>query len=239
MSRDEFMRELEYLLQDISEEDKADAVQYYRDYFEEAGPEREAEVVREFGSPERIAAIIRSDIAGNLEAGGEFTERGYEDERFRDPNYQMTKRMDLPEVGKESDSGPGVKEMEGPRTSKLLKVILWIVLIITAVPSVFGIGGGLVGIIGGLLGILAALVISIAAVTVAFLIAGVVLLIFGIVTVVVHPLNGILILGIGILLLGIGILALALAVLFYGKFIPFLFRGIVNAISRLFHRKRG
>ena len=35
MTRDEFMKELAYLLQDIQDEDKDDAVQYYTDYFEE------------------------------------------------------------------------------------------------------------------------------------------------------------------------------------------------------------
>ena len=63
MTRDGFMKELAYLLQDIQDEDKEDALQYYMDYFDEAGPEREDEVIRELGSPERIAAIIRSDIA--------------------------------------------------------------------------------------------------------------------------------------------------------------------------------
>ena len=89
MTRDEFMKELAYLLQDIQDEDKDDAVQYYTDYFEEAGPDKEAEVIQELGSPERIAAIIRADIAGHLESGGEFTEQGYQDERFRDPGYAM------------------------------------------------------------------------------------------------------------------------------------------------------
>ena len=34
MNREEFMKELEYLLMDIPEEDKQDAVAYYRDYLE-------------------------------------------------------------------------------------------------------------------------------------------------------------------------------------------------------------
>ena len=63
MTRDEFMKELAYLLQDIQDEDKDDAVQYYTDYFEEAGPDKEAEVIQELGSPERIAAMIRADHA--------------------------------------------------------------------------------------------------------------------------------------------------------------------------------
>ena len=66
MTRDAFMRELEYLLQDVQDDEKEEALQYYRDYIDEAGPENEEQVIREFGSPERVAAIIRSDLAGNL-----------------------------------------------------------------------------------------------------------------------------------------------------------------------------
>ena len=77
MSREEFMRRLEYLLSDIPDEEKSDAIGYYRDYLEEAGWENEEQVIKDFGSPERIAAIIRTEISGNLEDGGEFTEKGY------------------------------------------------------------------------------------------------------------------------------------------------------------------
>ena len=41
MKKEEFMRELEYLLQDIPEEEKEDAIAYYRDYLEEAGADKE------------------------------------------------------------------------------------------------------------------------------------------------------------------------------------------------------
>ena len=76
MSRETFMKELEYLLQDIGEEERADALAYYRDYLDEAGPEREEQALAEFGSPERVAAMIRASIDGNMEEGGEFTETG-------------------------------------------------------------------------------------------------------------------------------------------------------------------
>ncbi len=118
MTRDEFMKELAYLLQDIQDEDKDDAVQYYTDYFEEAGPDKEAEVIQELGSPERIAAIIRADIAGHLESGGEFTEQGYQDERFRDPGYAMAKRLDLPEEQENGarEGAAGDRAITGNRT---------------------------------------------------------------------------------------------------------------------------
>ena len=112
MNRNEFMERLEYLLSDIPQEEKADAIAYYRDYLEEAGDDA-GKAIQDFGSPERIAAMIRSELAGNLEDGGEFTERGYEDERFRDPSYQVAKRLDLPEEGEKDPSGSGWQQASG------------------------------------------------------------------------------------------------------------------------------
>ena len=54
-----FIKELEYLLQDIPDEEREEAIAYYRDYLEEAGSDNEEKVIEEFGSPERAAALIR------------------------------------------------------------------------------------------------------------------------------------------------------------------------------------
>lgn len=97
MRKEEFLKQLEYLLQDIPDADRDEAMAYYRDYLEEAGTENEDQVIEEFGSPERVAAIIRADVTGNLKEGGAFTENGYEDERFRDPNFQVVKHLELPD----------------------------------------------------------------------------------------------------------------------------------------------
>lgn len=101
MSREEFMKKLAYLLSDISEEEREDALLYYEDYFDEAGEEKEEEVIRELGSPERVASIIRHSAQG-ISDGGSFTETGFEDERFRDPNFELAKRLDLPDVVEQS-----------------------------------------------------------------------------------------------------------------------------------------
>ncbi len=242
MSRDEFMRELEYLLQDIPEKEKADAIEYYRDYLEEAGPEHEEEVIREFGSPERIAAIIRSDISGDLKDGGEFTDNGYQDERFKDPNYQMAKRFDFPEVSdyKENSGYKEKHERKGgfSRSSRRRNIILWIILIIVASPLLSGIGGVLAGLVSVLFGLLVTAVVGVGAITVVLLAAGVAMVPAGFVSMAIHPISGILLLGLGILFLGLGLLALAASGAFYGKFLPFLFRSCMNAVSSLFHRRR-
>ncbi|MCM1126449.1 MAG: DUF1700 domain-containing protein [Lachnospiraceae bacterium] len=76
MSRWEFMRRLESLLSDISPNEREEALQYYNDYFNDAGRENEQEVIRALGSPEQVAKIVKDGLADNLEAG-EFTENGF------------------------------------------------------------------------------------------------------------------------------------------------------------------
>ena len=76
MSKKEFLDQLAYLLQDIAPEERDDAIGYYVDYFEEAGPEREQQVIEELGSPEKIAAMIRDSLNGTT-GEDEYTENGY------------------------------------------------------------------------------------------------------------------------------------------------------------------
>jgi len=47
MNREEFMAKLKALLGDIPAEEREEALQYYEDYFDDAGADNEAEVIRE------------------------------------------------------------------------------------------------------------------------------------------------------------------------------------------------
>ena len=44
MNKEEFLKRLEQLLSDISEEERADALAFYRSYFEDAGIGNEASI---------------------------------------------------------------------------------------------------------------------------------------------------------------------------------------------------
>ena len=81
MDRAQFMKQLERLLSDISEAEKQEALAYYNSYFDEAGPENEASVIRELGSPGKVAAIIKADLDESNEEYAQYTENGYEDLR--------------------------------------------------------------------------------------------------------------------------------------------------------------
>ena len=76
MSRWEFMRQLESLLSDIPPGEREEALQYYNDYFNDAGRENEQEVIKALGSPMQVAGIVKEGLGENS-ASGEFTESGY------------------------------------------------------------------------------------------------------------------------------------------------------------------
>ena len=49
MNRTDFMTQLEYLLQSISPSEREEALQYYNDYFDDAGEENERSEERRVG----------------------------------------------------------------------------------------------------------------------------------------------------------------------------------------------
>ena len=60
MTRQEFMTALRDKLILLSPEEREDAVQFYEEYFDEAGAENEQAVLTELGSPEALAEKILS-----------------------------------------------------------------------------------------------------------------------------------------------------------------------------------
>ena len=68
MSKEEFLSRLEQLLSGISEEERSDALAFYRSYFEDAGEGNEASIIKELESPEKVAEAIKANL-GIAESG--------------------------------------------------------------------------------------------------------------------------------------------------------------------------
>lgn len=58
MTKKEYLSELESHLVSISEEERTNAIQFYDEYFEDAGPENEQQVISELGKPFSLAKSI-------------------------------------------------------------------------------------------------------------------------------------------------------------------------------------
>lgn len=58
MTRQEYMQQLATLLAAMPEAERRDALDYYEEYFDAAGPEKEAQTIQELGSPRNVAEKI-------------------------------------------------------------------------------------------------------------------------------------------------------------------------------------
>lgn len=225
MNRKKFMHELERLLKDIPAGEREEAIQYYNDYFDDAGEENEARVIEELGSPAQVARTIRE---GMSESGGEYTERGYEDERFRN-RHEVT--ADHQETEKE-------KTVQKQANANLWKILCIILLCILLCPIIIPIGVALLAVAAAVvIGIIGIAIASVAA-AFALPIAGIATIAFGMYKLFLVPAVGVALGGVGCLLLAVGILVCLFALWIFSKVLPVCIRGMV-ALIRYPFRKAG
>ncbi len=229
MDRAQFMRELENLLADIPETERREALEFYDNYFDDAGPENEASVIQELGSPQKVAAIIKEDLKGSTERYeyGEYTEHGYEDPRMKEAGQMPEKygadrkRNSFFRKGNQAVLilavialvfiSPFIKGMLG----LALKIVLTIVLLPFVLVAVLGLGsfGLLIGGIGAV------------AVGIGFCVSA--------------PAAGVLAMGIGCLLIALGLLMVLATMKTATALVPKWFRKITDFGNKLLYRKKG
>ena len=230
MTRQEYMTHLEKLLWDISEGERQEALQYYNDYFEDAGEGNEEEVIQTLGSPIQVARKIK---AGFQEASAEYSELGYEDVRFRDTREVLVQEeMENWNETEQSLYDKFVrKESKGFNGWKVVAILL---LCIIALPVILPLGVALVATILALVVAAGAVVFSMALAGVGIGFAGLVLLGAGLAKLFLSPAVGLTVTGAGCILLAIGLL-MTLFFLWCGiRILPGLLRGIVELIRKLF-----
>jgi len=62
MNKAEFLHQLEQLLNDVPSHERAEALNYYEEYFTDAGVENEQRILLELGSPWQVAQSIRDGL---------------------------------------------------------------------------------------------------------------------------------------------------------------------------------
>ena len=228
MTRAEFMKKLKNLLSDIPEGEREEALNYYEDYFDDAGKENEEEVVCSLGSPEKVAKTIRDGLTDSVCAQGEFSETGYsgygEEEKDEVITYGTPEKQKFSERVKQRGNG-----------SLILLLILAIFALPILGPIIIGIGSALLGVLAAAVVVLFALVI----VGIAFLVAGATVFAAAIGCLFVTPAVAAILLGLSLLLIGIGMLITVLGIWVSTKAVPPVIRGIVRGIRNIFTKKEG
>lgn len=220
MNRVDFLKQLESLLQNISPAEREEALQYYNDYFDDAGEENEQSVLEALGTPAKVAENIKRDLYGS----------GYGDN-----TYQRAP------VGDRAVVRYQPVKAEPPKQDNKLSagwIALIVVLCVFASPIILSVGAGVLGTLLGLAATWFGLILGFGVTALALIAVMLVLLVVGIMCMVYSPLVGVGVIGGGFICGGLGILFLMLTVAMAGIATPAICQGIVWICRKLFGKNQ-
>ena len=220
MNREDFLMRLSSLLQDVSEAEREEALQYYEDHFDDEGKDKEEEIIDSLGSTAEVAKNIKKELFG-IET----------EEEISREDRKLTKY------------GSQAKREEEQKKATL-PTWVWVLIVI----SLILLSPGIIGSVGTVIAVICALAVAWFSMILGFGMAAVVLLvvmvglfIVGFAGVTVSPMGTVGLIGGGLICGGIGILFLMLTVAMAGAATPAIWRGLVKLckwIGSLFIRKK-
>lgn len=233
MNRKEFLDRLAFLLQDIDEEERKSALEYYEAYFDDAGKDNEQQVISELGSPEQVAAIIKAGLDESFDQNIEYSETGMKNSR-----YKQNDTIIEAEIIDERKQDKNSHFKGNPDRNRILLIFI----VIAAICLFAGIGTGIIPVLVGIF-------IAVIFFGIGIFIGGFACLIGAVACII----KGILVIGgftgAGLITIAAGIGLIALALLFFMldvliiklfpaliRFVVRLIRDIINYILRLLDR---
>ena len=213
MTKQEFLEKLAALLQDIPAEEREAALEFYRGYFDDAGEGREAEVIRELESPEKVAEQIKNGLKTGLGTDSY--------ENAGSPYDKNTSSRPVPENYGSYEKQP--KKSSGWRTFGIVCLVLVTVFALAL----------------SFLVCVALLAVAVAMVMAAGFLAGIVFLVVGVARLALAPGVALMFCGSGFICLAAGILLLLLLMWVIGRGVPACWRGIKWLCRKIFHRRGG
>lgn len=212
MNKNDFLKQLEGCLAALPDEEKESALQYYKDYFEDAGPENEAQIISELGSPGEVAAKILQ----------EYRELAVTPEGGQSRSYSWKYEKNGKQKAKKNDSNR----------------ILIIIILVMLSPVLLPVAITILCVAGVLAVAVAAVFLAFAFAGILMFVFGWVGLVMGIAELIADAIGGLLMIGSSMVIIGIGALLTLLAIWVCTKVIPPVFRGFINLLRMPFERRR-
>lgn len=238
MNRVDFMSQLERLLQNIAASEREEAIQYYNDYFDDAGKENEQAVIEALGSPARVAENIKRDLldaAGGEEAAGKVkaSDRVLMEYGKSDRNYSH---------GNDTRGGYSQAQPVYAQPVKDDRMPAWLIALAATVlillsPAILGAVLSVLGILGGGLITWFVMILGFGVAALGLFIAFGVLMVTGIICLYTNPWVGVAMLGGGFICGCLGLLFLMLTVAMAGIVTPAICRGIGKAFHFFFKKR--
>lgn len=206
MTRNEYMEQLKRYLRRLPKEDYENAVEYFSEYFDEAGPENEQQMMKDLGDPKEAAREVLLNL---LE---ESVENGSAEEASRTETVKTFSEKALPEKKKRS---PG-------------KIILLAFLVICASPVSIALLIAGLAVLAAVVLVIAAVIFSLAVTSIATIAGGIMVVGFGATLVMRSLAAACMMVGGGFLLAGAGIL--------FGVLTVYICKWCATGIGRLVNR---
>lgn len=206
MTRNEYMEQLKRYLRRLPKEDYENAVEYFSEYFDEAGPENEQQMMKDLGDPKEAAREVLLNL---LE---ESVENGSAEEASRTETVKTFSEKALPEKKKRS---PG-------------KIILLAFLVICASPVSIALLVAGLAVLAAVVLVIAAVIFSLAVTSIATIAGGIMVVGFGATLVMRSLAAACMMVGGGFLLAGAGIL--------FGVLTVYICKWCATGIGRLVNR---
>ncbi len=218
MTKEQFLFQLEQKLLDIPEDERAEAMEYYRDYFNDAGSENEEQVIAELGSPDKVAASIKEGLRGGRDDAGTVGQ----------PPQTRGAAQSYSEASKNRK-----------QTDSRSKWILIILVAVFTFPFWIGAVGVIFGVLVAIVATIFGLLVAAVALAAVGIVAGLICFIVGIVRFFTGGLvSGLMTVSAGLLLFAMGCLCTAALIFVLGQVIPWMLRGISNLLHNGFHRRK-
>lgn len=240
MNREEFMKALAGLLINSLESEREEVLQYYNNYFDDAGSENESKVIAELSSPEKVAKTIQTGMNDKLQGNYEFTDSGFHSNSDVPQNQLASINNEEKDEWKEKDTlySKKKKKMSGSTTALLVFImILTFPIWIGLVAGIFGVTIGIIAVAFSMIIVLVILMIIGAMLGIIFIVLGLFFMGLGIFQLFISPAVGISMLGGGMIMEAIGILCMIGMILLCGVVIPWVIKGIIQLIKWPFHKK--
>lgn len=217
MNKQQFMGELKQLLGELPVVEREEALNYYEDYFADAGLENESTVIEQLKSPEAVAQTIKAGLSDIEGFEGEFSETGFS-------GYTNIPKDEI--ANSIPDSQKRGFGTSGNNTN--VNLILVIIILILLSPVILSVAGTLLGLLIGLLATIFGVLFSIAIAGISLIVAGAILFVVAITQISTAFWASIAILGASLILIGLGGLAVMAGSKIVSKVMPLLIQAGKN-----------
>lgn len=213
MDKNEYLARLSNCLAALPDEEKENAVEFYEEFFNDAGPENEQEVIRELGAPEFVASQLLKDYR-------ELAATPRKKQQHQRSPYTSYYQKKSPNSAFDNN-----------------KTILIILLVLFS-PVIFCLGVAAFALMIAICAVIVVLTVAFILTGIGLFAGGIIMIVYGFVYLLAAPANSLISLGGGLFMSGLGIILTVFMIWLCAKGLPVILNGFVSLCRMPFDRRK-